>query len=135
MFSLIMPDLFCHALVSLLPNFLFGFMLQGRTGRLDELPRGLWKGAHISMSRSSTTSFMGLVDRNTVLWSLSTKAPETRAAELRALFQDPIAVQVRLWSSVKLVPQPRDGPLSPLCPTNQHFISMRLIERIPSQRE
>ncbi|KAK9839942.1 hypothetical protein WJX74_000847 [Apatococcus lobatus] len=68
-------------------------MLFGRTGRLNELPKGLWRGPHISLSRTSTTLFMGLVDKNTVLWSLSTKDPETRAAELRDIFQDPKAVQ------------------------------------------
>lgn len=75
--------------------------VQGRTGQLDKLPRGLWKGPHVSLSRSSTTLFMGPVDRTTLLWCLSYKAPETRAAELRSLFEDPTAVQVGSCSSIK----------------------------------
>ena len=48
----------------------------------------------MSLSRSDALLFMGPVDRTTVLWSLSFKAPESRAAELHALFKDPKAAQV-----------------------------------------
>ena len=39
---------------------------------------------------------MGSVNRNTILWSLSSKMSESRASELRTLFKDPQAAQVSL---------------------------------------
>ena len=68
--------------------------VQGRTGRLEEVPRGLERGPHMSLSRADALLFMSPVDRTTVLWSLSFKAPESRAAELHTLFKDPTAAQV-----------------------------------------
>ncbi|KAK9864789.1 hypothetical protein WJX84_005645 [Apatococcus fuscideae] len=68
-------------------------MLMGRTGRLEEVPRGLERGPHMSLSWADTTLFMGPVDRTTVLWSLSFRASESRAAELHTLFKDPSAAQ------------------------------------------
>ena len=67
---------------------------QGRTGQLDEEPKGLERGPHMCLSRSDAFLFMAPVDRTTVLCSLSLKMPESKAAELHALFRDPTAVQV-----------------------------------------
>jgi len=68
--------------------------MQGRTDPLEHLPPELLKGHYISMGEHGNAIFMGSVDRNTVMWSLSCKAPRLRVDELNNLFKDPAAAQV-----------------------------------------
>ncbi len=68
--------------------------MQGRTGRLDQLPKQLLEGHPLLLSSTAIGGFMCSVERETVMWSLSFKAPQPRAAELNALFKDPAAAQV-----------------------------------------
>ena len=70
--------------------------LQGRTRPLDQLPRELQQGHYLVLGKTgcSTALFMGSVDKNTVMWSLSSKMPQSQAAELSALLKDPAAAQV-----------------------------------------
>ncbi len=67
---------------------------QGTTGHLEQLPTELLKGQYLSMGKAGVANFLCSVDRHSVMWSLSFRAPQTKAAELNALFQDPTAAQV-----------------------------------------
>lgn len=57
------------------------------TARVDEGPLHIYGNERITL-------FMGSIESNTAMWSLSWKAPESRATELNALFRDPQAAQV-----------------------------------------
>ena len=71
-------------------------MLQGRTKPLQQLPSLLHHGQYLSMGKANISNFIGSVDSNTIMWSLSFPAPESKAAELNFLFKDPAAAQVTL---------------------------------------
>ena len=70
--------------------------VQGRTGPLEQLPGLLKKGLYISLGKTGVFNIISPVDRNTVMWALSFRAPQTKAAELNTLFKDPAAAQVSL---------------------------------------
>ncbi len=69
-------------------------ILQGRTGRLEQLPKQLLEGQRLLLGSTAIGGFLCSVERDTVMWSLSFKAPQPRAAELNAVFKDPAAAQV-----------------------------------------
>ncbi len=68
--------------------------LQGTTGHLEQLPQELLKGQYLSMGKVDVANFLCSVGRHSVMWGLSFRAPQTKAAELNALFKDPAAAQV-----------------------------------------
>lgn len=64
------------------------------------------KGQHIMLGRGSASTILGTVDKNTVMWALSLKGPQSRAGEIAAQLQDASSAQVmpltlplqRAWS-------------------------------------
>ncbi len=63
--------------------------LQGRTGVLQELPRELQEGRWMSLGAKNRVWFMSSLGGNTAVWGFSSSAPESRTAELSAIFADP----------------------------------------------
>ena len=69
--------------------------MQGRTGPLEQVPEQLLSGQHIMLGSGSTSMILGTVDKNTVMWALSLKGPQSRAGEIAAHLQDPASAQVK----------------------------------------
>lgn len=71
---------------------------------LEQLPPEIQEGHYMVLGPTSTSLFMGSVDKNTVIWALTSLAPKSRASELNALFQDPAAAQVNFQNIVNRQP-------------------------------
>lgn len=70
------------------------FAVQGRTHELTKLPPELEQGHYLVLGKNHSAMFMGCVNRNTVMWSLSSPAPQQAANDLNALFKDKASAQV-----------------------------------------
>lgn len=81
-------------MIAISTSIKFSMLWQGRTRPLDNVPEELLEGLHLVLGKGNTTLFMGTVDKNTVTWSLSSKVPQSKAAELNALFEDAGRAQV-----------------------------------------
>ena len=73
-------------------------LLQGRTGRLEQVPKELLQGQHLLLGKTSTSLFMATVDKDTVSWGLSSRAPHSEAMALSKRLKDPAAAQVGVLS-------------------------------------
>ncbi|KAK9809467.1 hypothetical protein WJX73_000614 [Symbiochloris irregularis] len=68
-------------------------MLFGRTHELSKLPPEMAQGHYLVLGKKPSAMFMGCVNRNTVMWSLSSPAPQSAANDLNALFRDKASAQ------------------------------------------
>lgn len=77
-----------------LPILCSGLFLQGRTKPLDPLVPEVRRGINFMVGNDRTSVVVSPVDKTTAMWSVTQKAPLSRANDLNTLFSDPKAAEV-----------------------------------------
>ena len=75
---------------------------QGHTHRLDPMPEEIQRSQIMLLAPNGVTIFFSTLEKHTVSWHISWRAPESLAAELNAKLQHPSTAQAR-WQAFAIL--------------------------------